>query len=86
MIMKMKEQKGQGLAEYIIIAALVAIAAIGVVSLFGDNVRALFATSSNALAGAEEAEAKTCKANCELCEHKNLKNFAKDNKPDCQGC
>ena len=86
MLMKMRKQKGQGLTEYIIIVALVAIGAIGVVSLFGDNIRALFATSANALAGSEKAEAKTCEASCELYDHKNLKNFAQNNRPECSGC
>jgi len=31
--------RGQGLAEYVIVLALIAIAAIGVVTLFGDSVR-----------------------------------------------
>lgn len=44
-------QRGQGMTEYIIIVALVAIGAIAVVSIFGDNIRALFGTSANALAG-----------------------------------
>jgi len=86
MIMKMRERKGQGLTEYIIVVALIAIAAIGVVSLFGDNIRALFATSANSLAGVENAEAKTCEANCALYQHRNLKNFAEGNQPDCSGC
>lgn len=33
---------GQGATEYLIILALVAIAAIGVVSLFGDQIEELF--------------------------------------------
>ena len=53
--MKMKRNRrnrGQGMTEYIIIVALIAIAAIAVVTLFGDNIRRLFATStSGALAG-----------------------------------
>ncbi len=39
------------MTEYIIITALIAIAAIGVVSLFGDNIRKLFGASAQALAG-----------------------------------
>ena len=49
MLMKLRGRRGQGMTEYIIIVALIAIAAIGVVSLFGDNIRKLFATSANAL-------------------------------------
>ena len=81
MLMRLRGRKGQGLTEYIIIVALIAIAAIGVVSLFGDNIRALFATSANALAGNENAEAKTKEAKGKLYQHRGMKNFGKDNKP-----
>ena len=47
----MKNQSGQGMTEYIIIVALIAIAAIGVVTLFGDNIRRMFGASVDALAG-----------------------------------
>ena len=46
-----KKQRGQGMTEYIIIVALVAIGAIFVVTVFGDNIRALFGSSANALQG-----------------------------------
>lgn len=45
------QRKGQGMTEYIIIVALIAIATIAVVTLFGDNLRQLFGSSANALAG-----------------------------------
>lgn len=46
-----KARKGQGMTEYIIIVALIAIAAIGIITLFGDNIRLLFGSSAEALAG-----------------------------------
>ena len=46
-----RSEEGQGMTEYIIIVALIAIAAIGVISVFGQNIRALFAVSANALGG-----------------------------------
>jgi Flp pilus assembly pilin Flp len=46
-----KRQRGQGMTEYIIIVALIAIGAIFVVTVFGDNIRALFGSSANALQG-----------------------------------
>lgn len=49
-----KSERGQGMTEYIIIVALIAIAAISVVTIFGDNIRALFGTSANALAGEKD--------------------------------
>jgi pilus assembly protein Flp/PilA len=39
------------MTEYIIIVALIAIGAIFVVTVFGDNIRALFGTAANSLAG-----------------------------------
>jgi Flp pilus assembly pilin Flp len=81
MLAKLRSRKGQGMTEYIIIVALIAIAAIGVVSLFGDNIRALFATSANALAGEESAKSKTSVAKKKLYKHRGLQNFGEKNKP-----
>ncbi len=44
-------KKGQGLTEYIIILALVAIAAIGIVNIFGNQLRNQFHTVISALSG-----------------------------------
>ncbi len=82
MLMKLRGRRGQGMTEYIIIVALIAIAAIGVVALFGDNIRALFGTSSNAMAGDEAATAETNTANLELYGHRNMKDFAERNAPN----
>ena len=46
-----RSEEGQGMTEYIIIVALIAIAAIAVVTVFGNNLRVLFTNSANALAG-----------------------------------
>ena len=51
MFKTLKNDKGQGMTEYIIIVALVAIAAIGIVTIFGKNIRELFGASSAALGG-----------------------------------
>ena len=56
-----KNDDGQGMTEYIIIVALIAIAAIAVITFFGQNLRALFAASANALGG-EEANANVSAA------------------------
>ncbi|MBW1808192.1 MAG: hypothetical protein JRJ87_08360 [Deltaproteobacteria bacterium] len=79
--MKLRGRRGQGMTEYIIIVALIAIAAIGVISLFGDNIRALFATSANALGGNEDAISNTNEAESDLYDHKGLKNFGEENAP-----
>jgi pilus assembly protein Flp/PilA len=67
----LRDESGQGMTEYIIIVALIAIAAIGVITIFGDNVRALFSASANALAG-ETAELKT---ESHTWEKRNISNF-----------
>jgi len=71
----LRNEAGQGMTEYIIIVALIAIAAIGVVTLFGDNIRDMFGASASALSGNETA---TRKMDIEdnKAEHKNLNDFA----------
>ncbi len=44
-------RSGQGMTEYIIIVALVAIASISVVTIFGNQVRELFSASIQNLQG-----------------------------------
>ncbi|MCC6811118.1 MAG: Flp family type IVb pilin [Deltaproteobacteria bacterium] len=51
------DESGQGMTEYIIIVALIAVLSIGAVSLFGDNVRNLFGMAGNALAGDSNVDA-----------------------------
>lgn len=48
-------QRGQGMTEYVIIVALIAISAILVVTMFGGSLRAQFAGASTELSG-ESAE------------------------------
>jgi len=69
-----KRRKGQGLTEYIIITALVAIAAIGIVNIFGNQLRHQFHTIVKAMSGSADAKVDTTlleKANKEV----NLKNL-----------
>jgi pilus assembly protein Flp/PilA len=46
-----RSERGQGMSEYIIIVALIAIAAIGVITIFGESIREIFFASTSALAG-----------------------------------
>ena len=71
-----KSQSGQGMSEYLIIVALIAIAAIGVVTVFGADIRQLFSGTTDSLAGnisSNTARKATVKTN------KNLKTFGKYN-------
>lgn len=52
---------GQGMTEYIIIVALIAVAAIGVYSLFGEAIRSQMAGMTNEVAG-QKASASQAKA------------------------
>lgn len=49
-----KTQSGQAIVEYIIIVALVAIAAITVISLFSDRIRQMFSGATEELGGETE--------------------------------
>jgi len=48
-----KNRRGQGLTEYIIVVALVAVAGIGIVNIFGNQLRNQFHTVVKAMAGSE---------------------------------
>jgi Flp pilus assembly pilin Flp len=51
--------RGQGMTEYIIIVALIAVAAIGVYTAFGKTVRGQMAVTAQALAGKSANTART---------------------------
>ena len=70
----LRSEEGQGMSEYLIIVALVAIAAIGVVTVFGRDVRELFSGTTDSLAG-NQATNTAVKANVR--QSKNLKTFGK---------
>jgi Tfp pilus assembly protein FimT len=52
-------QRGQGMTEYIIVVALIAVAAIGVYTAFGKTVRGQMAVTAQALAGKSAGEARS---------------------------
>ena len=74
----LRKESGQGMSEYIIIVALIGIAAIGVVTLFGDNIRDMFGASAEALSGEDEAERNMGPLNDNVAEHKDLNSFSKN--------
>jgi pilus assembly protein Flp/PilA len=77
---KLRRNRGQGMTEYIIIVALIAIAAIGVITLFGDNIRKLFGMSADALSGDEDVKQRAVKSKGDDIEKKGMKNFGENNK------
>ncbi|MCP3140683.1 hypothetical protein [Pyxidicoccus xibeiensis] len=74
----LRKARGQGMTEYIIIVALIAIAAIGVITLFGDNIRKLFGASAAALAGNANVKNDGVSSN-ETLNKKTMKNFGENN-------
>jgi type IV pilus assembly protein PilA len=46
-----RRQAGQGMTEYVIVVALIAVAAIAIVQVFGQQLRENFYTMAKALAG-----------------------------------
>ena len=70
----LKSQSGQGMSEYLIIVALIAIAAIGVITVFGRDIRELFSGTTDSLAG-NQASNTAVKANVKA--NKNLRTFGK---------
>lgn len=70
-------RSGQGLTEYIIITALVAIAAIGIVNIFGNQLRNQFHTIVAAMSGSADSKVKSLKgiAGAEA-NQKNLSDYA----------
>lgn len=73
-----RDTRGQGMTEYIIIVALVAIASIGVVSIFGNDIQRLYAAATNALAGQTQVDPGTQKARASHTKQRTLKSFAAD--------
>ncbi|MDQ7735546.1 pilus assembly protein [Halomonas sp. SpR1] len=76
-----KNQLGQGMVEYIIIVALIALAAIGAFTFFGDTIRGQTAQMANQVAGennttgSEAAKDGADSANTEAGADYNLSNF-----------
>ena len=64
-------KSGQGMTEYLIIVALIAIAAVAVVTVFGNDIRQLFSAATGTLNG-QSTTANTTKAAVKT---KSLKNF-----------
>jgi Flp pilus assembly pilin Flp len=56
-IESLQVQRGQGMMEYIIIVALIAVAAIGTYSMFGKTIRNQTAGMANEIAGKNGSDA-----------------------------
>ena len=75
----LRKPRGQGLTEYILVVALVAIAAIGVVTVFGENVRHLFGAATVATAGDTDVRSKAKSGQSQADRKKDLATFGTGN-------
>jgi len=73
-----RKERGQGMVEYAIIVALIAVAAIGVVTIFGDNISALFGASAQAIAGKTEVQNQGDNSDHSNLRRKTLKTFGQN--------
>ena len=69
------KRRGQGLIEYLILVCLISVAAIGVVSIVGKNVKEVYANVSAALRSGEEV--KVTPAGKETYELRGMDDFMK---------
>lgn len=76
MTQTLRNQRGQGLIEYLLVVALMGVAAISVLRVVSKNTRANFATISNALQGREE-RAQTQRAGESTYESRDMSDFMK---------
>ncbi len=67
--------KGQGLVEYLIIVALMGVAAIGVIRVLGQNLTAKYGEIANAIQGNSKAKLRTEKVEENHYKKRDLSNF-----------
>lgn len=76
-MIKMKlKQLGQGMTEYIIIVALIAIAAIAIYGLFGDTIRGQMGVMTEELVGQSGGDSVKDPDTSTASETRGLKNFS----------
>ncbi|HJX74633.1 MAG TPA: hypothetical protein VJ307_10845 [Candidatus Deferrimicrobiaceae bacterium] len=73
-------RSGQGLTEYIIIVALVAIAAIGVVNIFGNQLRHQFSTIIASMSGSSVQVTSLAEKAKQQANQRTLKDYASENR------
>jgi Flp pilus assembly pilin Flp len=73
-----KNQKGQGLIEYLIIVAIVAVGSIAVIKVVGANIDVQFANVAQALGGTDSKKKDAYKVTEGLYKKKDFSNFFED--------
>lgn len=70
-----KRNSGQGMTEYLIIVAIIAVAAIGITSITGNHIKVGFGTIANALRGEDRRPADFEDISDTTMEGKDMGNF-----------
>ena len=69
------KQLGQGMTEYIIIIALIAIAGIGAFSFFGDGMKEVIGTTTEELTGKDSTTTQSDKADARISETRGMDDY-----------
>lgn len=77
-IKQLKNKKGQGLIEYLIIVAIVAIGSISVIKVVGANLDVQFANVAQALGGTGSKEISAHKVTESMYKKRDLGSFFED--------
>ncbi len=72
---KLKSKKGQGLIEYLILVATIAVVTMGVVRVMGHSLQNQFARVTGALNGRTNSRAKSQRVDDKYFSQKDLSNF-----------
>lgn len=70
-----KNQSGQGLVEYLILVAILAVGTMGMVRIVGKNIQAGYGNIANVLNGNTQPELKRDAVTEEQVNKKNMSNF-----------
>lgn len=71
----LKNKKGQGLIEYLIIVAIVAVGSIAVIKVVGANLRVQFANVAQALGGNSSQKKQSHEVTDAMVKKKDFSNF-----------
>lgn len=77
-----KNQKGQGLIEYLILVALIAVTTIGVIKVVGNNVATQYENINRAMGAKNSQKLTISNASENSLKQKDLSNFMESSRTD----
>jgi Flp pilus assembly pilin Flp len=78
----LKNQKGQGLIEYLILVALIAVTTIGVIKVVGKNVATQYENINRAMGAKKSNQLAIANATDNSLKQKDLSNFMESSRTD----